>query len=40
MLRAFGEIRPGQLDNSLITLGVLALVDGERDVPGADQRRH
>ena len=40
MLGAFGQVRPGQLDDALIALGVLALVDREGDIAGADQRGH
>ena len=40
MLRAFGEGRAGQLDDALIALGVLALIDGEGDIAGAEQPRH
>ena len=40
MLRALGQVRAGQLDDALVALGILALVDRERDIAGADQLRH
>ena len=37
VLGAFGQGRAGQFDDALIALGVLALIDGEGDIAGADQ---
>ena len=40
VLGAFREVAADQLDDALIALGVLALIDREGDIAGADQFRH
>ena len=40
MLRALGQRVADQLDDRLVTLGILALIDGKGDVAAADQIGH
>src|SRR6185437_296521 len=40
MMGAFGQRRTLQLDDALIAIGMLALVDGEGEMAGAQQARH
>ena len=39
MVGTFGEGRSGELDDALVAIGVLALIDSEGNVPGADEQR-
>ena len=40
VLDAFGQRGPVELDDALVALGVLALVDGEGEIAGAEQPGH
>ena len=39
-MHAFAQAGAFERDDALITLGMLALIDGEREIAGADQMRH
>ena len=40
VVHAFAQRRAVQLDDALVAVGVLALVDGEGEIAGAEQARH